>query len=104
MPDSSPARVNSGHDLPLPAPAPGRLHAAQISYQGGMVMAQGAPGQPVLFESGSNRLYAQSLTLDTVNGLADAQGAVRSGAHHFHSAARDAAERNPHALSPGKFR
>lgn len=56
---------------------PSRLYAPIISYEGGTVIAQGTPEEPVRLESPGARIIAQSVRLDTVGKTVSAKGTVR---------------------------
>jgi hypothetical protein len=57
--------------------APSRLYAPSISYEGGTIIAQGTPENPVRLESKDARIIAQSVRLDTVAKTVSAQGKVQ---------------------------
>jgi hypothetical protein len=57
--------------------SPSRLYAPSISYEGGTIVAQGTPENPVRLESPGARIIAQSVRLDTVGKTVSAQGTVR---------------------------
>lgn len=75
--ETSPAAVNSGRDLPAPAAQPSQLFAAQLSYNGGVIIAEGTAENPVRFVSAGGELKALRIQLDTINQTVEAAGEVR---------------------------
>jgi len=74
----APAHAVSGSgDLPAPAPQPSQLKAANVTYRGGLIVADGTDANPVVFSSGTSRFYCKHIELDTVNRTLVAQGTVR---------------------------
>ncbi len=71
------APAGSTRDLPAPAAPPSRLIADQISYSGGLIIAQGTPEKPVTFETGAGKITAQRVQLDTAAQVVEASGSVR---------------------------
>ncbi|RYG73960.1 hypothetical protein EON80_02840, partial [bacterium] len=77
-PGVEPARaVNSGRDLPAPAAQPSQLFATQISYNGGVIIAEGTAESPVRFVTNAGELKALRIQLDTINQVVEASGEVR---------------------------
>lgn len=68
---------NTASDTVTAAETPSRLYAPSISYEGGTVIAQGTPDDPVRLESPGARIVAQTVRLDTVGKTVSAQGTVR---------------------------
>lgn len=77
LPEEPPKPVNRPTDLPAPAAPPSRLFAAKVAYQGGTIIAEGTPENPVRFESGTGLLIAQKIELDTIAQTVEATGAIR---------------------------
>ncbi|HEX9997221.1 MAG TPA: hypothetical protein VGB45_08770 [Abditibacterium sp.] len=71
------AGVNSGRDLPAPAPPLSRLFAAQISVNAGIISAQGTSENPVRLETSAGNLSALQIQLDTQKQEVEATGQVR---------------------------
>ena len=68
--------VNRPRDLPAPASPPSHLYASSVTYEGQVIVADGTPEAPVRFESGTGRLTALHLRLDTVAQTVEAEGGV----------------------------
>ncbi len=71
------APAGSTRDLPAPATPLSRLFAPDISYRGGLIIAQGSAESPVRFETTAGRISALQVTIDTLKQVVDARGAVR---------------------------
>jgi hypothetical protein len=69
--------VNSGRDLPAPAAQPSQLFATQLSYNGGVITAEGTAENPVRFVTAAGELKALRIQLDTINQVVEANGEVR---------------------------
>ena len=66
-----------GATPPIDPPAPARLEAASITYQGKTIMASGTPEKPVRFESAAGLVLAQEVRLDVATQQLQASGAVQ---------------------------
>ncbi|WP_157947752.1 hypothetical protein [Abditibacterium utsteinense] len=69
--------AGSTRDLPAPAAPPSRLVAENISYSGGLIIAEGTPEKPVIFETSAGKITAQRVQLDTVAQKVEASGSVQ---------------------------
>lgn len=67
----------SGQQPPAAATQTARLYAPSISYEGGVIVAQGTEEDPVRLESDQARIIAQNVRLDTENKTVSARGKVR---------------------------
>ena len=61
---------------PDATPAPSKLQAASVTYQGATIIASGTPDQPVRFQSAAGLIVAQEVRLDTASQQLKASGTV----------------------------
>ena len=62
---------------PVATPAPAHLEAANVTYQGTTILANGTPENPVRFESAAGLILAQQVRLDTATQQLQASGTVQ---------------------------
>lgn len=75
--ENAPGVAASGATPPLNPPAPARLKAASVTYQGTTILASGTPENPVTFESTAGLITAQEVRLDTATQQLQASGTVQ---------------------------
>ena len=75
--ETAPTETQTGEAATAATPAPSRLRAASVTYQGATIIASGTPDQPVRFESAAGLITAQEVRLDTQTQQLTASGTVQ---------------------------